>query len=112
MGFTTRTASVVPAPRPAAHVRSAFRRTQKDTLRRGDARLAVRKPVLVLLETHETNGHLGHNTRHDSTETLVQAEGALTADDVHTGGEEATRLLAVRAATAGKLHAHLDGVER
>ena len=112
MGFTTATASVVPARRPAAGQPTHKRRTKEDALRRGDTRLAVREPGLVLLETHETDGHLGHDTGDHGTETLVQAERALAADDVHTRGEEAARLLTLGAAAARELHAHLDRVER
>lgn len=86
--------------------------SNKDTLGRGVTSLLVGEPALVLLEAHETDGHLGHDTGNDRAETLVETQGRLAADDVHTSGKEATGLLTVATAAARKLHAHLDRVER
>ena len=87
-------------------------RTKEDEPRARHARFAVGKEGLVLLETPEANGHLGHDTRDDGAETLVEADWRLATDDVRAGSKEAAGLFTVRASLAGELHAHLDGVER
>lgn len=52
------------------------------------ARLSVRECVLVGFKTGEPDGHLGHNSGEDGTETLVQSQGCFSFDDVRTRGDE------------------------
>jgi len=101
MGFTTRTASVVPAPRPAAGGRNprisiAFgrscgnERTQEDTANGGVACFGIGEPALVSLETGKAGRHLWNYAGEHSTEALVQCERRLAPHNHGTSGEEAT----------------------
>ncbi|KAI6766934.1 hypothetical protein HG531_011294 [Fusarium graminearum] len=75
------------------HDADGFRNTgsqtsNKDTLAGHGARL-VGEELLVLFKRGEADGHLGDNSRKDSAETLVQAEGRLFCDDGGAGFQEA-----------------------
>lgn len=67
-------------------------RTEEDHGRGSDARLLVRQEPLVLLKRRKPNRHLGHDTRHDRSQSLVQAEGRLFRDDVCARGDESAGL--------------------
>ena len=48
--------------------------------------------MLLTLKRRKTDGHLGHDTRHDGTETLVQAKGRLAGHNLLSSREEAEGL--------------------
>ncbi|KAI3488844.1 hypothetical protein L1887_47043 [Cichorium endivia] len=85
---------------------------EEDAACRRLASVLVGERSLVLLETHETDRHLGHDARHHRSQTLVQSERRLALDNVRTRSDESARLLASLLAPARQLHAHLDRVQR
>ena len=84
--------------------------SEEEGLAGNDTGLLVGKKLLVPLERSETDGHLGHDTGENGTETLVQTKGSLLLDDLNTGLDEATLGHTGLPAAARKLHADLDGI--
>lgn len=107
MGFTTATASVTPAARPAVHyslVSSCIYaicitrdwawwwRTEECGFAGDSTGVLIREQLLVLLVGGESDGHLGDDTAQDGSEALVQTEGGFLLDNLNTGFHETTRL--------------------
>lgn len=67
------------------------KRTEESRLRADNTSLLVRHPLLVCLEGSESNGHLGHDTGDDGTETLVETKRSLALHDFSAGGDETSR---------------------
>jgi hypothetical protein len=64
------------------------KRTDEDIADGRFPRLLIGQKVLVRLETGESNRHFGHDTRKDSTETLVKCQGRLPLDDLDPCSDE------------------------
>ena len=102
--------------------------TEKDISYTGLPSLSVCQPILVCLETGESNGHLRNNSWQNSTKTLVQCKRRLAFYNVRSSSKKASGFCltvmlinhidqkvisthARRKSRLGKLHPDLDGIE-
>lgn len=101
IGFTTNTASVTPAARPAERTHAlalpqessagAGLLTEEGRLARDSSGLLVCKQLLVPLIGGKPNGHLRNDSSQHSSKTLVKTQCGLTLHDLYTGGNETAR---------------------
>lgn len=76
----------------------------------GNGSIGLGQQTSVVLVRGESDGHLGHNTGHNGSQTLVQSQRALLLGDFDTGLDKSSLL--DTGLSVGQLHSHLDGVQR
>lgn len=62
--------------------------------------ILISKPTFVLLETGETDGHLGYDTRENGAKALVQSQWRFSPDDISARSDEPSSLCLGRALDA------------
>jgi hypothetical protein len=84
--------------------------TGNESVESTDGSIRLGQKTSVVLVRGESDGHLGHNTGHNGSETLVKSQRTLLLGNVNTSLDESDLLNAVL--SVGELHSHLDGVKR